>query len=192
MSLYDIKHQFKQIKVMLHELMPDDQFKKKFSVGITQVNGMTYKAVALDKLQGEEDGSRLKVMTEVLTASGAVPAYFQPMKYQDKYVYDGGLIHEIDIETAISRCLEQVSAESDIVLDVISVNDKGREALLSPFVKKVNRNDWPELSKALKKHPDVNFRHLIMPKEKILKNFDNFNFDHENTDKILKQGIKDA
>ncbi len=114
------------------------------------------------------------------------------MTFEDKYVYDGGLVHELDIETAISRCLEQVSAESEIVLDVISVNDKGREALLSPFVKELNRDDWPELSKALKKHPEVKFRHLIMPKEKTLKNFDNFNFDHENTEKILKQGIKDA
>ena len=71
-------------------------------------------------------------------------------------MFDGGLVHSIDVESAIQRCKEVVSDEANIVLDVISLNEKsGKESFTNSKKKAVKEEDWPEVTQALTDHPSV-------------------------------------
>ena len=96
----------------------------------------------------------------------------------------------IDIETAIQRCHELVDNDSQISLDVITLSDSGQEIISGKTAP--DKEGWQQISEAMLKHPEVNYRYLIAASAKTFKNFDMLNFDYVNTQPVYEQGIQDA
>ena len=58
-------------------------------------------------------------MLNVLFASFATPGFFPPAEAFGSQWFDGSAVYDIDIFTAINKCLDQGFAEKDIIVDVV-------------------------------------------------------------------------
>ena len=193
LSKYDTQHQQDIIKDVLTDLIPDGNFKRKYSIGVTEMNfGPQYRAINMNELPVE---NRLDTASLLITAAGAIPFIFESLEYEGNDIYDGGLKKYFDIEEAIQRCSEVVSDESDIVLDLITLSQQGRKALdgeISWTERFLNNDNWPEIVEAMKNHPKVQFRYLMVPETEVLKNYDSLNVDPDYTFQMIEQGRIDA
>lgn len=95
------------------------------SVGAT-TQFMSYKRVDLDRLPYIK---RREEAAQIIASSSSWPMYYQALEYENELLMAGTLKKSIDIDSAIERCMEIVSHESDIVVDVILMSSVGREVL---------------------------------------------------------------
>ena len=71
---YNIYHRQEMIKDMLTDLIPDGKFKRKYSIGVTEMKlNLEYRAINVNELS-ETDG--LEAASILISASGALPALF--------------------------------------------------------------------------------------------------------------------
>jgi len=63
-------------------------------------------------------------LTDVMYASLSKPPFFAPVESSSSFFYDGSAIWDIDIPSAVNRCLARVSSPADVVLDVIMTQEK--------------------------------------------------------------------
>jgi len=68
-------------------------------------------------------------MTNYVRASGAMPGFFAPYVEGNSTFADGATLLTVDLATTIERCYEKVGNYSDIILDVIMVQE-GKDARL--------------------------------------------------------------
>ena len=76
---------------------------------------------------------------------------------------DGGAQLIIDLESAINRCLETVSDERDIILDVVNLFGHGKDVIEGSRMPEWHQDGWSEIAWAMFRHPNVQYRHLIAP-----------------------------
>lgn len=60
---------------------------------------------------------------DLLYASFSIPGYFAPVEAFGSYFFDGSAIWDIDITSVINRCQDAGFSDSDIVVDVIMVDN---------------------------------------------------------------------
>lgn len=115
---------------------------------------ITYAAVAIDILSGNEAVFRSGSLIEAVRASISIPVLFTPVCYEKKFLVDGGLLNPVPVDVA-----EQMGADFIIAVNVIpkpeyakkvvkiAVNEKFK--LLDSILKSDMINNW--LSDYLKK-----------------------------------------
>ncbi len=66
-------------------------------------------------------------LEEVMYASFSIPGYFAPVQAFGTAYFDGSAIWDLDISSVVNECLTIVDDESDIIIDVIMVNNQTLE-----------------------------------------------------------------
>lgn len=118
------------------------------------------------------------------------------------YTYsDGGVLLNLDAAAAVERCREVVDDEHDIIVDIIMCS--------GAVIDRVNASNYNSISviqrvKAIMKYmdnmgfvalaklnyPQVNFRYIVAPWDKLEKELLPIGF--KNSDTLIKRGIRDA
>lgn len=113
-------------------------------------------------------------MIDVLYASFAFPGFFPPAEVFGSKWFDGSAVYDIDIFTAINKCLDKGFTEENVVVDVVLTS--------SANLKEVDAEDYHSLGmlfryleissfyssmdgvlRAKFSYPNVNFRYAISP-----------------------------
>ena len=120
-----------------------------------------------------------------------MPGVFEAVDFRGNYSYDGGVVHYVDPESAIQRCLPLVDDdEKRIIMDVVLLDGEGIELL--------DKNEKPksdglaEMIDAMEKHPKVKYRYLMAPAEQQVKDHNLWNFDGCHAKSLLEAGQRDA
>ena len=137
---------------------------RNFTVGSTNLN---------TGLFGTFNESLGKNIVEAVMCSAAPPLFFPPQNFMGTTWADGGCIINLDVFSAVERCLDVVASETDIVVDMIFCSG----ASLSTFtttptvfdvtsrVSSVNSYDsamW-FVYNAMQAYPKADFRFTIVP-----------------------------
>ena len=114
---------------------------------------------------------------KAIMSSAAIPFIFPNVKYQetDQVMIDGGIVYTVDLVTAVKRCREQVTDDSQIVVDVIHCNGPKLEALKNTrnardnymrykLIKDYN-NAMMDFLGFMRAYPKVDFRYFVQPSQ---------------------------
>lgn len=115
------------------ELADIEPMQRFVDIGITNFEKGTYQENFKDSLDQN--------LAEVLQASLTWAGFFPPYEFDDQYWLTGSVIYEIDIFSAVDKCLETHALE-DIVLDVVLTHKRE--------LKKVDAADFNSLENLLR------------------------------------------
>lgn len=112
-------------------------------------------------------------LQDVIFASFAKPGYFPPAETMGSSFFDGSVIYDLDIFSAVNKCRE-THAEEDIVVDVVMTTRKSIHAVdasnydilrIALRVGEVFRyyGVADALLRAQFAYPTINFRYVINP-----------------------------
>ena len=150
---------------------------------------MDYERIDLDAIPSDKI---IDLVPQAVLASSSAPTLFEPIKYEGELSVDGGLKHYADPNSAIERCLKLVDDdESRVILDAVLLDSDGIDCLECKITKPSSQG-MKEIIDAMQKHPDVHYRYLMSPHNKLVKDFDYYNFDHQYTNELLEAGKFDA
>jgi len=133
----------------------------------------------VDALKGQykefedEDLSQGNNIVDSLFASFSVPGFFAPTDAFGSKFFDGSAVYEIDIPTAINKCLEKTTQENVVVdvlltssaeLKTVDAKDYRSVGMLFRFLE-INSyyHSMDGLLRAKFAYPNVNFRYVISP-----------------------------
>lgn len=155
------------LKTFIQKEFSSTTIKRNLGIGIVDVLKGEYKEFSEQNITSGDN------LVNSLFASFAIPGFFPPASAFGSKWFDGSAVYEIDIFTAISRCLEQTS-EDNIVVDVLMTS--------SANLKQVDAKDYRSISmlfrfleissfyhsmdglmRAKFAYPKVNFRYVIAP-----------------------------
>ena len=127
-SKYNAKNLENYMRKRIKEAFdPEHGYYRRTSVGLVDLPLMTYKRVDLDKIP------RARVVEQApkaVCASASMPGVFEAVEFRGNYSYDGGVVHYVDPESAIQRCLPLVdNDEKRIIMDVVLLDGEGIELL---------------------------------------------------------------
>ena len=134
-------------------------------MGITDVLTGTYKDILADDLNLN--------LIDIMFASFSYAGFFPPSESMGSSWFDGSVIWDLDIFSAVNKCLETHSA-ADIVVDVVLTSTKTLKVvdasqynslqMLFRFLE-VERyySVMDGLLRAQFAYPDVNFRYIVSP-----------------------------
>ena len=99
---------------------------RKVTIGTVNFWQWKYVTINLDELSRPVETSDAALAVQ---ASAALPTYFKPVfmgsddqSEEQHRMLDGGAIVNMDVKSAIERCLEVVNDPANIILDAISLN----------------------------------------------------------------------
>jgi hypothetical protein len=116
---------------------------------------------------------------------------------------DGGCIKNLDIYSAVEKCLAAGAAEEDITIDAIMCHDRSIENKpgtdwksygvfwRQQQIQKYDK-DMRYIYSAMQDYPNVNFRYLIKPTKKMPGGKIPLDFDHPAVTVVLSDGYSDA
>jgi predicted acylesterase/phospholipase RssA len=87
--------------------------KREVSIGITDVLSGEFKDFQEDSFSNDLD------LVKVLFASFAVPGFFPPVDAFGSKFFDGSAVYDLDVFTAINKCLSDGNKEEDLVIDIV-------------------------------------------------------------------------
>ena len=141
---------------------------------------------------------------EAVMCSAAPPLYFPPQSFLGASWADGGCILNLDVFSAVERCMDVVSDESLVIVDMIFCSG----AHLAPLGKTKDLKVTDVLSRvsaikdydngmwfaynAMLAYPAVNFRFTIVPSAAMPGGPVPLDFDKQNIVDELALGLKDA
>lgn len=142
--------------------------KREVTIGITDVLSGEYKDFHENQLKNSND------IIDVLYASFAFAGYFPPVEAFGSKWFDGSAVYDIDIFTAINKCLDDGFKEEDVVVDTVLTS--------SANLNQVNAEDYKSISmlfryleissfyssmdgllRAKFSYPKANFRYAVAP-----------------------------
>ena len=134
-----------------------------------------------------------------IIASGSIPFFFPPHDFLGYAWADGGCIINLDVFSAVTRCLEVVNEEKNITVDMIYCdpyselpNDTSFKTLeVLQRVYAIHSHDkgvWYTFN-TKQAYPEVNYRYVLQPSENIapLLNFSKASIEFD-----IALGIKDG
>jgi hypothetical protein len=123
-----------------------------------------------------------------------------PPPFHSLFSEDGGVIENLNVDSAVQRCRELVSDLSDITVDIILSSGKDIDVVdASKFTTlKVLERNWAIfrydssmrlVNEARQAYPEVNFRYLVYPSQKIP---GAFNFSSPALKEFVAVGLQDG
>jgi len=167
---------------------------RKFVIGTSDFNTGTL------RLFNESIG--VQGLMEVVMCSSAMPALFPYQNYSGTEFCDGGCILNLNIFSAVERCLEEVDDPSQVIVDSIFLTGDHLEANTSSYTtigvmnraKEINAYDnsmW-YLFNALTAYPTVNFRYTVVPSKALPGNEIPLVFTTAAVDTMLAEAMSDV
>ena len=92
-------------------IAPFKEIKRRFTVAAVDVNTGVYQTF-------DQTNTSFEELPQAAFSSGSIPVVFPPQHYKDYILMDGGTVWNVNIDSAISQCLEMVP-EEDIIVDVV-------------------------------------------------------------------------
>jgi predicted patatin/cPLA2 family phospholipase len=113
-------------------------------------------------------------------ASSAIEGVFPTVKYQNDVFGDGGAVLSMDVMVGVEACLNSGSAESDVVVDMISCssktinNDASEMKTLDVYNRARDIKDYygtlKHIAWAVNAYPLVEYRYYLQPSEPLPSN----------------------
>ena len=141
---------------------------------------------------------------EAIMCSAAPPLFFPPQSFMGSMWADGGCIINLDVFSAVERCLDVVSDESDIIVDMIFCSGASMNPVSNPSsmvtsdvvaraknIKDYDHSMW-YVYNAMQAYPNVNFRYMIVPSKPLAGSILPLDFDQANLESELALGESDA
>ena len=174
-----------------------NQLRRNCTVGTADLDTATFTNFDQDIEGG------ISEMIEAVICSSAIPAVFPPQNWRNTTYVDGGSISNLDIGSAIQNCLDEVEDQSQITVDVIfcsgdTINDvsdddwKTQEIYFR--VQEIQKYDssMKYILNAMQYFPDVNYRYIIQPLEKLPGQAIPLNFKHDDIVAGIDIGYNEA
>lgn len=174
--------------------------KRKVSFATVDANAAEYYVIDYNATETQPED-----LVESALASSALPGIFSQVNRGNRTLIDGGVIWNLDISSAIRRCKEIVENEEDIIVDIIlcgnenkikTKEDLHKLSAMDHMLRSMEIKDYyssiNNYRSTMKLHPNVQFRHLIVPSEDISDNLIPLEFSKEQIDRSLELGQKDA
>jgi len=120
-----------------------------------------------------DESITLKNLGRIIRASSSIPFAFPPTEFEGSLYMDGGTVWNINIDSAIDKCLELVDDEEHVVLDIAitetedlpTLNSTGHS--FSNFWRKHQiRKQYKvmdDIVEFARSRPNVNYRHFFSP-----------------------------
>lgn len=141
---------------------------------------------------------------EAVMCSTSAALFFPPQHFQGDIWGDGGWSILLDVFTPIERCLDVVSSESQVIVDIIFCSGSNLDVLpkssklsvkqvLSRVsaVRKYDKGMWYAYT-AMSAYPDVNFRYLFVPSASMPGGVEPLDFNRTNLENEMALGTRDA
>jgi len=186
------------LKQLMDDYMKDKKVLRKVSIGIsdaTNVDSVTYD---IENLPNEN-------ITQLVLDSTAMPFFFPYQVFDNSSIFiDGGVLLNVNVQSAVRRCQELGIAEEDIILDVILPTGFQIEKFLSnetytgyDLLERYEqilsyKAALDDIVHAYYDFKAVNFRYIIMPSEDLPSGEIPLNFDHDQMTYMIELGKKDA
>jgi len=162
-GLYNNKPLHNFLTTELADILPNQRF---IDVGLTNVLDGTYKDFFAADLTGTE-------LVDVMFGSFAYAGFFAPEAAMGTDWFDGSTIWDLDIFSAVNKCLE-THAPEDIVVDVLLTSTKTLKQVDASNYKSIDMlwrflhvshyySVMDGLLRAQFAYPTINFRHIISP-----------------------------
>lgn len=186
------------LETFFKEKLKDKVVQKRISIGTADMNTGTYQAYDYFNT------TLTQQYVDHVLASTAMPFAFPPLLDANRTLLDGGVVWKMDIPGAIRLCKEIVSDEKDIIIDVIMTaeshvappGDLKKYTTLEHFVRsqeiKSFFSDMKILNNTVIDHPDVNFRYVLGPSEKLTISPIPLDFSKKHLEFCMAVGKKDA
>ena len=180
------------------EKLAGKEIVKKISVGSADMNTAKYVSFDYNATQLTDD------YVNHVISSTEMPFAFPPLLDKNMTLLDGGVVWKMDIPGAIKRCLEIVDSEKDIIMDVIMtaqshlehVDNLKKYSTLEHFLRgmeiKAFHKSMKILNETVMAHPDVNFRYVLGPSEKLTISPIPLDFSKAHLEYWFRIGKKDA
>lgn len=141
-------------------------------------------------------------MVDAYISSSSPPFFFPSHLFEGYSWADGGCIMNLDVFSAITRCLDVVNDEKDVTIDIIFDENfsplPNETSFITPYVfqrayeiRSLDSSTW-YLYTAARAYPDVNFRYVIAPSQLIPGGSVPLNFTQPSLLPEIELGIKDA
>lgn len=120
---------------------------------------------------------------ELIKSSAAIPFAFPPLEKDNMMLIDGSLYTDLTIGDPIQRCRDEVEDDSDIIIDVIlcfgtpvgfdswNLAETRWYTALDFYHRREEIHNYhrheAEILRMMRGYPDVNFRLIIEPEEKL-------------------------
>lgn len=141
---------------------------------------------------------------EAVMCSAAPPLFFPPQSFQGTIWADGGCIINLDVFSAVERCLDVVPDQSQIIVDMIFCS--GAHLVPLPEVSKLTVTEVLSRVSAVKSYdsamwfaynamnayPQVNYRYIIVPSQGMPGGLVPLDFDPKNLEQEMTLGTSDA
>jgi len=186
-------------KRWLRGTLPEKSVKRKVSFATVDSIGATYQVWDYNVTNSEPENIRESAM-----ASSSIPGFLPPIKRNNYQLVDGGVIWNIDIDSAVRRCKEVVNDEKDIIIDMIlcgnyqmkTVDDLANFTAMEHYKRAKEISDFyhgmDDYNSSIVQHPDVSFRYIIAPSEPLSDGGSSLSFDEKTIDRWFEIGHKDA
>ena len=139
---------------------------------------------------------------DAIGCSASPPLYFPPQQFEAYTWIDGGCIINLDVFSAIERCLEVTNNEAEIVADLIYCNQynaippetelKTLDVFSRAYeIRSYDSSLWYSYN-AMVAYPNVDFRYIIIPTVPLSGGTIPLNFTPSNLESEIQQGINDT
>lgn len=141
---------------------------------------------------------------EAIICSAAPPFFFPPQNFLGAMWADGGCIINLDVFSAVERCLDVVEDESDIIVDMIFCSGASLASVANASamvtsdvmgrvnnIKSYDSSMWYAYN-AMQAYPNVNYRYMIVPSKPMAGSILPLDFDQANLESELALGESDA
>jgi hypothetical protein len=156
------------LKTFLTNQLKDITINRLLSVGITDVLSGAFTDFT------EKNITDPDTLVNVMYASFAYAGFFPPVEAFGSQWFDGSAVWELDIFSAINKCLSVVTDESDIIVDVILTSSANLKEIDASSFKSVSMlfryleissfyNSMDGLLRAKFAFPQINFRYVVSP-----------------------------
>lgn len=185
------------LKQKLDDYVKGKQLKRKLSIGVTDATNADVLIFDLDQMPIEN-------VTQLILDSTSMPAVFPYQTANDLVLMDGGVMMNIDVHSAVRRCIEMGFDEADIVVDAILPTGASIEKIYGntsytgyDMYKRYKqlieyRAALDDIIHAINDFPEVNFRYIVFPLESIPSFTVPIFFDKDSIEEMIKLGEKDA
>lgn len=185
------------LKQSLDEYAKGKSIKRKFSIGVTDATNADVLIFDLDQLPIEN-------ATQLILDSTSMPAVFPYQTSNDLILMDGGVMLNLDVQSAVRRCKEMGFEEKDIVIDAILPTGASIDKLFANdtytgydmykrYKKLIEyRAALDDIIHAMYDFPNIKFRYIVFPMESIPSFTVPIFFDKDSIEEMIKLGEKDA